>query len=265
MTVVVAAGDQGTSTCEDALTSAAVATVVGASDASDRRFALTGGTGSNHGPCVDVFAPGHDVAGASADGDTQGELRSGTSQAAGLVAGAAALVLQARPHATPAEVRQALMSAAAAKTVALTEGGAPSAALLQTSGLTGPPALATVRASLVLDSTLAQPSLDLALRVELGSASSARVAINVSEVGDARLFNGSSAELAAGATAINMALRPAAEQLLRSPSSAPFRLLVEASSEDAGIDGRSVAVLVRNSGCLRIQCTHALLQSHAVG
>jgi hypothetical protein len=59
---------------------------------------------------VEIFAPGVDLVGAALGGDFSYVPASGTSSAAPLVAGAAALYLHTRPTATPQEVRNALLT-----------------------------------------------------------------------------------------------------------------------------------------------------------
>ncbi|HJQ40907.1 MAG TPA: S8 family serine peptidase [Thermoanaerobaculia bacterium] len=59
---------------------------------------------SNHGACVDVYAPGVAVLSAGVANDTDTAVKAGTSMATAYVAGVAALVLQRNPNATPHEV-----------------------------------------------------------------------------------------------------------------------------------------------------------------
>lgn len=59
---------------------------VGATDAQDQPVTL-GTLGTNFGRCVDLFAPGKDIIGASSDCSTCFVSQSGTSQAAAHVAG----------------------------------------------------------------------------------------------------------------------------------------------------------------------------------
>ena len=79
---------------------------------------------SNTGPCVTLFAPGSDLLAACGGSSGRGRRcpdpalphamawSSGTSMAAPLVAGAAALILGERPWASPAEVKAELVSRA---------------------------------------------------------------------------------------------------------------------------------------------------------
>ncbi|XP_077851753.1 proprotein convertase subtilisin/kexin type 9 isoform X20 [Macaca mulatta] len=81
---------------------------VGATNAQDQPVTL-GTLGTNFGRCVDLFAPGEDIIGASSDCSTCFVSRSGTSQAAAHVAGIAAMMLSAEPELTLAELRQRLI------------------------------------------------------------------------------------------------------------------------------------------------------------
>ncbi|EHA99014.1 Proprotein convertase subtilisin/kexin type 9 [Heterocephalus glaber] len=81
---------------------------VGATNAQDQPVTL-GTLGTNFGRCVDLFAPGEDIIGASSDCSTCFVSQSGTSQAAAHVAGIAAMMLTAEPELILAELRQRLI------------------------------------------------------------------------------------------------------------------------------------------------------------
>lgn len=59
---------------------------MGATDAADQLLSL-GNTGTNMGRCVNLFAPGKDIISASSDCPTCFTTKSGSSQAAAVVAG----------------------------------------------------------------------------------------------------------------------------------------------------------------------------------
>jgi aqualysin 1 len=107
VTVVVAAGNENADACTTSPARASSAITVAASDRGDRRASF-----SNFGSCVDIVAPGVSITSAWHRGDTATNTISGTSMASPHVAGAAALVLQGSPGASPAHVEGALESAA---------------------------------------------------------------------------------------------------------------------------------------------------------
>uniref|UniRef100_A0A7N9D9N8 Proprotein convertase subtilisin/kexin type 9 n=1 Tax=Macaca fascicularis TaxID=9541 RepID=A0A7N9D9N8_MACFA len=106
--LVTAAGNFRDDACLYSPASAPEVITVGATNAQDQPVTL-GTLGTNFGRCVDLFAPGEDIIGASSDCSTCFVSRSGTSQAAAHVAGIAAMMLSAEPELTLAELRQRLI------------------------------------------------------------------------------------------------------------------------------------------------------------
>jgi subtilisin family serine protease len=99
--VVAAAGNGSTDACQVTPARVPAAITVGATRWTDARASF-----SNHGACVDLFAPGESIRSAALNG---GSLNaSGTSMAAAHAAGGAALVLQGTPTAAPAAVASTL-------------------------------------------------------------------------------------------------------------------------------------------------------------
>ncbi|NWX55291.1 PCSK9 convertase, partial [Promerops cafer] len=120
--LVAAAGNYRDDACLYSPASEPEVITVGATDSEDQPASI-GTLGTNFGRCVDLFAPGDDIIGASSDCSTCFTARSGTSQAAAHVAvsplvltaaswalaGIAAVLLSAEPHLSPAELRQSLL------------------------------------------------------------------------------------------------------------------------------------------------------------
>ena len=107
--VVVAAGNDSGDACDYSPASATEVITVAATGNDDRIWA-----NSNQGSCVDLLAPGHNLLSAGIAGVDQTAVRSGTSMASPLVAGAAAAYLSVHPDASVASVRKALQDAASA-------------------------------------------------------------------------------------------------------------------------------------------------------
>ncbi len=97
----------GTNACNvsPARVAAAGVMTIGATDAKDARASF-----SNYGACIDWFAPGVGITSAWRTSNTATKTMSGTSMAAPLVAGVAALYLDAHPNTSPAALEAALLA-----------------------------------------------------------------------------------------------------------------------------------------------------------
>lgn len=108
VTFALAAGNESSDAGTTSPARVKEAITVAASDKTDKQASF-----SNYGAVVDLYAPGVDITSSWATGDDATNTISGTSMAAPHVAGAAALYLSANPEATPAQVAEGLVGAAA--------------------------------------------------------------------------------------------------------------------------------------------------------
>jgi subtilisin family serine protease len=123
ITIVAAANNSGVDACGQSPSGIADVVTVGAVDANDVRATFPWGSRSNYGTCVDLWAPGRDIASLTKSG-VAGTFH-GTSFAAPHVAGAAANYLQSNPTASPATVASYLTSQATASILADLGAGSP--------------------------------------------------------------------------------------------------------------------------------------------
>jgi subtilisin family serine protease len=129
VTVVVAAGNESADACGASPASEPSAITVGASDRNDVEASF-----SNYGGCVDLTAPGVGIVSSYIGATNAYASMSGTSMASPHTAGAAALVLQNNPGATPSQVAQQLVARATSGHLTSLVGGTANL-LLQTTGL----------------------------------------------------------------------------------------------------------------------------------
>ncbi|CAI9545274.1 unnamed protein product, partial [Staurois parvus] len=114
--IIAAAGNYKDDACLYSPASEPEVITVGATNYEDQPVTM-GVLGTNFGNCVDLFAPGDDIIGASSDCSTCFTSKSGTSQAAAHVAGIAAMILNGKPDLTVTELRQRLIQFSTKNTI----------------------------------------------------------------------------------------------------------------------------------------------------
>jgi subtilisin family serine protease len=107
VTYAVAAGNESANACTTSPANVSSALTVAASDRADASAPFT-----NHGTCVDLYAPGVGITSAWYTSTTATKTISGTSMATPHVAGVAALYLQGAPGASPEAVASAITGGA---------------------------------------------------------------------------------------------------------------------------------------------------------
>ncbi|HET9133359.1 MAG TPA: S8 family serine peptidase [Gemmatimonadales bacterium] len=134
ITFVVAAGNSNANACNYSPARAPSAITVGATTSTDARASY-----SNFGSCLDLFAPGSSITSAWYTSTTATNTISGTSMASPHVAGAAALLLQGTPTASPATIAASLTGTATTGKVGSAGTGSPNLLLFTGAGGSEPP------------------------------------------------------------------------------------------------------------------------------
>ncbi len=132
ITYGVAAGNDSVDACGDSPGRVPEAITVGSTTSTDARSSF-----SNYGTCLDIFAPGSSITSSWNTSNSATSTISGTSMATPHVVGAAALYLASNPSATPAQVRDALVTGATTGAVTSPGSGSPNR-LLYTGTATTP-------------------------------------------------------------------------------------------------------------------------------
>ncbi|HEY5822240.1 MAG TPA: S8 family serine peptidase [Propionibacteriaceae bacterium] len=134
VTYAIASGNSNANACNFSPARVTEAITVNATTRTDARASY-----SNYGTCTDIFAPGSEITSAWITSDTATNTISGTSMATPHVAGAAALILNTTPTATPAQVWNTMSANSTLSKVTNPGTGSPNR-LLYIGGGTTPPA-----------------------------------------------------------------------------------------------------------------------------
>ncbi|HWI80992.1 S8 family peptidase [Ramlibacter sp.] len=129
VTMVVAAGNSTADACNYSPASEPSALTVGATTSADAQASY-----SNYGSCVDLYAPGSSITSAWNTSASATNTISGTSMATPHVTGAAALVSQANPTATPGAVAAFLVANATPDRIGALGAGSPNLLLYSLAG-----------------------------------------------------------------------------------------------------------------------------------
>ena len=120
VTFVLAAGNSNIDACGVSPARTGPAITVGATTSTDVRASY-----SNFGSCLDLFAPGSSITSAWITSNTSTASIDGTSMASPHVAGVAAKLLQVTPTASPATIRNAIVTNATLSKVSSAGSGSP--------------------------------------------------------------------------------------------------------------------------------------------
>ena len=162
----VAAGNNNRLACSYSPASAPTAITVGAIGGSDDRASFT-----NYGLCVDVFAPGVSIMSAAITSSSASRMLSGTSMASPHVAGAAALLLQSDPTATPAQIAALIVNSATPDAITGLAAGSPNLVLYTGAAFVSPnPVAPSVPTSLTAVGGVTRASLAWIAPTQSGGA-----------------------------------------------------------------------------------------------
>jgi aqualysin 1 len=180
VTMAVAAGNSNADACQSSPSSEPSALTVGATTSTDARASY-----SNFGTCLDLFAPGSSITSAWNTSATATNTISGTSMATPHVTGAAALVLQSNPTASPAAVGYFLTTHATANHVGSPGTGSPNLLLfsLAAGAVTEPPKPAVGVASIAGSASRSGRNWKATATVTIQDLSSGKPVANVTVAG----------------------------------------------------------------------------------